>query len=78
MILLIEFMYLFREKKNYNLKKIQMDTLYNYFHKIQDSILAKNYPINMDSLKGAVFMERNSIGIYDKLKKLEDSVNAYK
>jgi hypothetical protein len=62
----------------YNLKKEQMDTLYTYFHKIQDSIKAKNYPINMDSLKEFVYSQRNTVSIYNKLKILEDSVRAYK
>ena len=62
----------------YNLKKTQMDTLYTYFHKIQDSIKAKHYPINIDSLKTVVYNERNTVSIYSKLKVLEDSVKAYK
>jgi len=62
----------------YNLKKTQMDTLYAYFHKIQDSIKAKHYPINIDSLKTVVYNERNTVSIYSKLKVLEDSVKAYK
>jgi hypothetical protein len=62
----------------YNLKKTQMDTLYTYFHKIQDSIKAKHYPINMDSLKIVVYNERSTVSIYSKLKVLEDSVKAYR
>ena len=62
----------------YNLKKEQMDTLYTYFHKIQDSIKAKHYPINMDSLKAVVYDQRNTVSIYGTLKVLEDSVKAYK
>jgi hypothetical protein len=62
----------------YNLKKTQMDTLYTYFHRIQDSIKAKHYPINIDSLKTVVYNERNTVSIYSNLKVLEDSVNAYK
>ena len=62
----------------YNLKKKQMDTLYTYFHRIQDSIKVKNYPINIDSLKTVVYNERNTISIYSKLRVLEDSVKAYK
>jgi hypothetical protein len=55
-----------------------MDTLYTYFHKIQDSIKAKHYPINIDSLKTVVYNGRNTLSIYSKLKNLEDSVRAYK
>ena len=62
----------------YDWKKAQMDNLYTYFHKIQDSIRAKHYPINMDSLKGTVYDQRNTIIIYSKLKDLEDSVKVYK
>ncbi len=62
----------------YNLKKTQINTLYNYFHKIQDLIKLKHYPINMDSLKTAVYDGRNTISIYTNLNVLEDSVNAYK
>ena len=62
----------------YDLKKTQMDALYTYFHRIQDSIKAKHYPVNIDSLKTIVYNERNTVSIYSKLKVLEDSVNAYK
>ena len=62
----------------YNLKKTQMDTLYTYFHKIQDSIKAKHYPINIDSLKTVVYNQRNIVSIYSRLKVFEDSVKAYK
>jgi predicted negative regulator of RcsB-dependent stress response len=62
----------------YHLKKTQMDALYTYFHKIQDSIKAKRYPINMDSLKTVVYKERNTLSIYSKLRILENSVKVYK
>lgn len=65
-------------KIKYDWKKTQMDALYTYFHKIQDSIRAKHYPINIDSLKAAVYDQRNTITIYGKLKDLEDSIKAYK
>ena len=61
----------------YNLKRIQMDTLYTYFHKIQHLIIEKNYPVNMDSLKSFVYKERNTMSIYTKLSTLEKAVNAY-
>ena len=61
----------------YNLKRKQMDTLYTYFHKIQDSIKAKHYPINIDSLKTVVYDQRNTISIYSKLKVLENSVKSF-
>jgi hypothetical protein len=50
-LLIIGGIYFFREKE-FNLKKAQMDKLFAYFHEIEDSILAKHHPINMDRLKG--------------------------
>ena len=58
--------------------RVQVDALYTYFHKIQDSIKKKNYPINMDSLKREVNKSMMTIEIWKKLETLEKSVNAYK
>ena len=57
--------------------RVQVDALYTYFHKIQDSIKKKNYPINMDSLKREVHDSMMTLKIWGKLNDLEKSVNAY-
>jgi hypothetical protein len=58
--------------------RVQVDALYTYFHKIQDSIKKKNYPLNMDSLKREVNKSMMTIKIWEKLDSLEKSVRAYK
>lgn len=51
--------------------------MYTYFHKNQDSINTKHYSNNMDSLKKAVYDQRNTVIIYGQLAELEDLVKAY-
>ena len=58
--------------------RVQVDALYTYFHKIQDSIKKKNYPINMDSLKHEVHDSMMTLKIWNKLNNLEKLVNDYK
>ena len=58
--------------------RVQVDALYTYFHKIQDSIKKKNYPINMDSLKREVNKSMMTIEIWKKLERLEKSVRDYR
>jgi len=62
----------------FQVTRVRVDTLYTYFHKIQDSIRKKNYPINMDSLKKQVHDSMMNSTTWDKLERLEKSVNAYK
>ena len=65
-------------KLRYEATRVQVDALYTYFHKIQDSIKKKNYPINMDSLKREVHDLMMTLKIWGKLNNLEKAVNAYK
>ena len=76
-ILLIGGLLYVRDMVN-NIGKARVDPLYIYFHKIQDSIRAKHYPINMDSLKRQVHDSMFKNTTYHKLEILEDSVRAYK
>lgn len=68
----------FVKKIRYETTRVQVDALYTYFHKIQDSIKKKNYPINMDSLKREVNKSMMTIKIWEKLDSLEKAVSAYK
>jgi len=68
----------FVKNVRYEATRVQVDALYTYFHKIQDSIKKKNYPINMDSLKREVNKSMMTIKIWKKLESLEKSVSAYK
>ena len=61
----------------YEATRVEVDALYTYFHKIQDSIKKKNYPINMDSLKREVHDSMMTLKIWGKLNNLEKSVSAY-
>ena len=70
--------YLYVHNLEYNIVRSRVDPLYIYFHKIQDSIKAKHYPINMDSLKRMVHDSMMHNSTYHKLQVLEDSVRAYK
>jgi len=76
-LLIVLIIYFFKNIK-YEATKVQVDALYTYFHKIQDSIKKKNYPINMDSLKREVNKSMMTIKIWKKLEILEKSVSAYK
>ena len=76
--LLIVLIIFFIKNIRYETTRVQVDALYTYFHKIQDSIKKKNYPINMDSLKREVNKSMMTIEIWKKLEVLEDSVRAYK
>ena len=76
-LLIVSIIYAFKDIRH-EATKAQVDALYTYFHKIQDSIKKKNYPINMDSLKREVNKSMMTIEIWKKLEVLEDSVRAYK
>ena len=70
--------YLFIRKAEYNIIQARVDPLYIYFHKIQDSIKKKNYPINMDSLKKEVHDSMMRGSTFKKLMDLDKLVSAYK
>jgi len=76
-IVIIAGVYLFKTAQN-ETTRIQVDTLYTYFHKIQDSIKKKNYPINMDSLKKEVHDSMMRGSTFKKLMDLDKLVSAYK
>ena len=61
-----------------NIIQARVDPLYIYFHKIQDSIRIKHYPINMDSLKKEVHDSMLKNSTFHKLEILADSVRSYK
>lgn len=77
-LLLIVLTIYFFKKVRHETTRVQVDALYTYFHKIQDSIKKKNYPINMDSLKREVNKSMMTIKIWKKLDSLEKAVSAYK
>ena len=76
-LLIVAVIYFFKNIRH-EATRVQVDALYTYFHKIQDSIKKKNYPINMDSLKREVNKSMMTIKIWKKLDSLEKSVSAYK
>jgi len=76
-IVIVAAVYVLKDAAN-QVIRVKVDTLYTYFHKIQDSIRKKNYPINMDSLKKQVHDSMMNSTTWDKLERLEKSVNAYK
>ena len=76
-LLIVLIIYFFKDMRD-ETTKAQVDALYTYFHRIQDSIKKKNYPINMDSLKREVNKSMMTIKIWKKLEILEKSVSAYK
>jgi hypothetical protein len=61
-----------------NEKKKKYDVIYTYLYIIEDSIISKNFPINIDSLNNRVDQEKDDTSIYLKLVNLEDSVKRYK
>jgi hypothetical protein len=76
-LLIVSIIYVFKDIKH-EATKAQVDALYTYFHKIQDSIKKKDYPINMDSLKQEVHKSMMTIRIWKELDSLEKSISAYK
>ena len=69
--------YIYIRNAGSNFIQAQVDPLYIYFHKLQDTIKIKHYPINMDSLKKDVHDSMLNPRTFHKLEILADSVRVY-
>jgi hypothetical protein len=76
-VILVAGGYLYIRNAESNFIQAQVDPLYIYFHKLQDSIKIKHYPVNMDSLKKDVHDSMLNPRTFHKLEILADPVRAY-
>jgi hypothetical protein len=76
-IIIIAGGYLFIRNAESSIIQAQVDPLYIYFHKLQDTIKMKHYPVNIDSLKKDVHDSMLNPRTFHKLEILADSVRVY-